>query len=71
MPNYVVNNDLGNDADRYVDGGELAARLPSLPMPMLVIHGAADPRPTWAAEQLAEVVPNARLAILPDCGHLP
>jgi len=71
LPNYVVNSDLGNDAARYAEGGELAAQLPSLPMPMLVIHGAADPRPTWAAEQVAAVVPNARLAILPDCGHLP
>jgi proline iminopeptidase len=48
--------------------------LPSLGVvkaPVLVIHGAADPIPVEASEAWASAMPNARLLILKDAGHIP
>jgi pimeloyl-[acyl-carrier protein] methyl ester esterase len=40
--------------------------------PTLLIHGAADPlMPLAAAEALAALIPNARVAALADCAHAP
>lgn len=48
--------------------------LPSLGVikaPVLVIHGAADPIPFEASEAWAAAMPNARLLLLKDSGHIP
>ncbi|HEV7902605.1 MAG TPA: alpha/beta hydrolase [Pyrinomonadaceae bacterium] len=48
--------------------------LPSLGVikaPVLVIHGAADPIPVEASEAWAAAMPNARLLLLKDSGHIP
>jgi proline iminopeptidase len=34
-----------------------------------MIHGAGDPRP--AALAIAEALPQAELAVIPDAGHFP
>jgi proline iminopeptidase len=50
---------------------DLRPQLPSLrPLPTLVIHGAEDPIPVQSAEETAALL-NARLHILPGCGHVP
>lgn len=47
-------------------------RLKSLHMPVLVISGDDDRVvPTQQSVHLAEEIPNAELAIIPKCGHLP
>lgn len=47
------------------------ARVPSLRMPVLILHGARDRVvPAHNAELLAEKIPGARLHIFPDAGHL-
>ncbi len=49
----------------YVD------RLPELDVPTLVLHGADDPLiPIAVAERASRLLRNARLEIIPDCGHL-
>ncbi|MDQ3749039.1 MAG: alpha/beta hydrolase [Acidobacteriota bacterium] len=48
--------------------------LPSLSVvksPVLVIHGAADPIPVEASEAWASAMPNARLLVIKDAGHIP
>jgi pimeloyl-ACP methyl ester carboxylesterase len=40
-------------------------------MPVLIVHGMADPRPAWPAQQLAGILPLATLHLLPDMGHYP
>jgi pimeloyl-ACP methyl ester carboxylesterase len=68
-------------------GGERAARLvesfyevnvrdalAEVRVPTLVVHGALDALPTSpvaAAEEMAERIPDARLLVLDDAGHVP
>lgn len=45
-------------------------RLPSITVPTLVLHGAADPLfPLAHGAALANEIPNARLVVLPATGH--
>lgn len=47
-------------------------RLPKLHVPTLVLCGADDGMvPPENSRQLAERIPGARLALIPECGHLP
>lgn len=39
--------------------------------PTLVLHGELDPLPPTEARHLAALIANARLALVPDCGHMP
>ncbi|HEV7128306.1 MAG TPA: alpha/beta hydrolase [Ktedonobacterales bacterium] len=71
LPNYVVNEALGADGRRFAESPAMPARLATLRVPALILHGATDPRPAWAAEHLARLLPAARLAILPAAGHMP
>ena len=51
---------------------DLSDRFGQLTQPTLVITGDADNFiPTEESIQLAGELPNAELAVLPDCGHLP
>lgn len=46
--------------------------LPGIRCPALLIAGAADAvRPAKVLEQAAETIPDARLHVVPDCGHMP
>lgn len=50
----------------------LAERLAEFDLPILVITGDDDRIvPTEQSLQLAEELPNAELAVIPQCGHLP
>jgi len=52
-------------------GHDTRARLRELSMPVLVVHGAEDALvPPSAAEELARLIPDARLEIIPRCGHI-
>ena len=51
-----------------------AALLPgcrALDVPVLIVHGAQDPRPREAVNSLAEALPDATRVILPGAGHVP
>ena len=51
---------------------DISARLPSLTVPTLVVHGAADiPIRLRIAREYAALLPHGELVVLPDCGHTP
>ena len=46
--------------------------LPTIAVPTLVVMGAQDAMiPRDRAEEIVDAVPEAELAVIPDCGHLP
>jgi len=50
----------------------MLADLPKLTMPTLIIWGERDRVvPVHQAHEAAKRLPNGRLAVIPDCGHLP
>lgn len=67
----------GNRATLAVYGGDmtdptLQSRLPSVDLPVLVVWGAADRiGDPEVGEAYVELVPGARLEVIPDAGHLP
>ncbi len=69
--NNEVNAELGEYAYRLQEVGELRERLSALRIPVLVLHGEADPLPVWTARELAAILPNTELRVLPSVGHLP
>ncbi len=54
-----------------IAGHDTSARLPSLRMPTLMIHGTEDRMlPVSNGHMIAELIPDARLEILDGVGHL-
>jgi pimeloyl-ACP methyl ester carboxylesterase len=51
---------------------DLRADLPRITQPTLILHGELDALvPVAAARELADTLPNSKLIILPDSGHVP
>jgi 3-oxoadipate enol-lactonase len=49
---------------------DTVARLPSLRVPVLILHGALDQLASPAgAEEMARLIPGAELLVLPEVGH--
>jgi proline iminopeptidase len=69
--NDVVNRELGADFAQYFATASMRERLRNLDVPVLVVHGDADPRPLAAVEALASELPGAELVVLPEVGHFP
>jgi proline iminopeptidase len=40
-------------------------------IPTLVVHGELDPLPADEARRIAQLIPGARLVLIPNCGHMP
>jgi pimeloyl-ACP methyl ester carboxylesterase len=58
----------------YLSAGEIDLRdeLIQISQPTLILHGEADGIvPVEAAHRLADILPNAKLSILPGAGHVP
>jgi pimeloyl-ACP methyl ester carboxylesterase len=55
----------------YVAERSVPERLADLDVPVLVIFGAADPRYEPSSAHHYDVVPNARVEMLPGVGHVP
>ncbi|HEX9484011.1 MAG TPA: alpha/beta hydrolase [Gemmatimonadaceae bacterium] len=53
------------------EGYDWRERLRALSTPTLVIHGEQDALPASVASDLAALLPNARLSLLPHAGHMP
>lgn len=53
------------------DGYDWRDRVASIACPTLVAHGASDLLPLRVAEELASLIPAARLAVVPEAGHMP
>ena len=50
---------------------DLLPHLGRVACPVLVVHGRQDPIPLASSEALAAGLPDARLAVLEACGHVP
>jgi pimeloyl-ACP methyl ester carboxylesterase len=55
----------------YVAERSVPERLADLDVPALVIFGAADPRYEPSSAHQYDVMPNARIEMLPGVGHVP
>ena len=51
--------------------GTLRRELPQMRIPVLFVHGEHDPLPTRSSVSTAELIPGARVEIVPGCGHFP
>ena len=67
--NMRCNTELSGDRSR--DESELARRCAQLDFPVLIMHGAEDPRPVWSTDSLVQALPDARRVVIKDAGHLP
>lgn len=53
-------------------GFDVTGHLPDVPTPTLVVHGSWDMViPLPVGRQIAELMPNARLEVVPGVGHMP
>lgn len=68
--NHEVNSLLNAEWAEYLAGLD-RRRLAQLTVPTLVVHGQQDPRPAWAAREVAEALPNAQFTLLEGVGHYP
>jgi proline iminopeptidase len=71
---YAINFDCNralNDEEKATVEADVLAACRTLAVPVLVVHGARDPRPVWAVRSLVEALPDAELAVLETVGHLP
>jgi proline iminopeptidase len=61
-------------SDFHVDGNlkgvDFTSQLRTLKVPTLVVLGDRDLVSVQSAEKLAAVLPNAKLVVIPDCGHM-
>jgi proline iminopeptidase len=67
--NRRCNSELG--ADRTRDERSLARHCAELDRPVLILHGAEDPRPVWSTDSLAAALPHAHRVVITGAGHLP
>jgi proline iminopeptidase len=53
------------------DEDELVEACRELDVPTLIVDGAADLRPRWAVDSLADALPDVARVVLPNAGHVP
>jgi 3-oxoadipate enol-lactonase len=67
----AVSVDVIMEQMRAITGHDTSARLPDIPAPTLVVHGTLDQMlPVENGHMIAGLIPDARLEILEDTGHL-
>jgi proline iminopeptidase len=69
--NSEVNRTLGVDFQHYFAHPALRERLRALDIPVLLVHGEADPRPLAAVQALATQLRHSRLVVLDGVAHFP
>jgi proline iminopeptidase len=53
------------------EGFDWRDRYAAVRAPVLLIHGAEDAMPVREAERSAQLIPGARLVVIPEAGHMP
>ena len=53
----------------YLQDPQLVERIRSLDLPAVIIQGEKDLRPNWPAEQVANLLPQARFTVIPEAEH--
>jgi len=69
--NYALNTALNAEMRSLEESGVLPAQVARIAAPSLVFDGEGDPRPRWARDQVAELIPNARRLTIERAGHEP
>jgi proline iminopeptidase len=68
-PNMEVNR-IGNESARaYCRDPKLLRRIADIDTPFFAVQGSDDIRPNWPVEQLAHLIPRARIEIIDGAGH--
>lgn len=63
-------NRQGNRSRReYLRTSQLVELIRALDIPALIIQGEKDIRPFWPAQQVANLLPQARFQVVPDAEH--
>jgi proline iminopeptidase len=50
---------------------DLLKRVEQVEIPVLILHGRHDPIPLESSEALQQALPDARLVVLENSGHVP
>ena len=66
-----ANEKVGADWKAYTTDVRFQESIYNLPMPVLFLHGACDPRPSHFIETLAAKLPRGTFASIPESGHYP
>jgi proline iminopeptidase len=53
------------------EGYDWRDRLRALSTPTFVLHGEEDPLPAAVADDIVDLLPNARRTVIPSAGHMP
>lgn len=69
--NREANRVMNADVKAHVRRPGLWRDLAGLPVPVLIVAGAEDIRPSWPAEQIAALVPRCELHMIDGAGHCP
>jgi proline iminopeptidase len=67
--NMQVNQELSQSWKRYIKRRALLHDLSRLEVPALFIYGDQDIRPSWPAEQVANLLPQGRFHMTSGAGH--
>ena len=67
--NMEVNKQVSASWKDYIKRPTLLRDLASLTLPGLFVYGRQDIRPSWPVEQLAQLMPNARLEFFENADH--
>ena len=67
--NQEVNTEGNRSRTEYLQSPSLPDRARSLDIPVLMVQGEYDLRPNWPAQELAALLPQAHLEIIPQAEH--
>ena len=67
--NLDVNAQVNQSWKQYIQRPSLLREIAHLDRPALFLYGDQDIRPSWPVEQLAELMPNARLELIRGAHH--
>ncbi|RUP23360.1 alpha/beta hydrolase fold protein [Jimgerdemannia flammicorona] len=74
-PNLEVNRVLGHETSEWADAEDFVERNAIeevlADVPILMVHGAADPRPSDGVRKIATAVPGAKFVEFEGVGHWP
>ncbi len=71
VPQAAMLNPTGSYPLRSLGAWNITAALGQVNAPVLVLHGEQDPVPLSSAEAWAAALPNGRLFVIPNSGHIP
>lgn len=71
VPNYDLNEKVTEDWKRVSVTRVFQEAVKQVESPVLIVHGSDDPRPVSAVRDLADSLPNCRIAEIDGAGHFP